>query len=464
MQFKDQRGLALSCERRESVDAFERALRLLQAYDLDPLATIDAALAEDPGFLMGHAFRAGLLVVSSERRATAELERSVLAAEALCERGLGTERERAHVAAARAWLDGDFSGAALRYNRLSLEHPRDALALQLAHLLNFYLGRSTWLRDHVAAALPHYSPRDPGYGYVLGMLAFGLEECNELARAEATAERALQHESHDPWAIHALAHCAEMQGRVAQGIRVYETRRGDWALESNFFAIHNWWHLALFHLDRGEDARVLALYDERIRASRSEVVLDLVDASALLWRLELCGIDPAARWQELADTWRRVEEEGYYAFNDLHALLAYAGARRPEDVRRVLAGLERAARGQGTNAELTRDVGLPACRALAAFAEGDHRAAMEGLTDVRPIAARFGGSNAQRDLLDWTLAEAALRAGDVAFARGLIEARRARKPGSALERRALGRLGRAPSTHAAPAAPEPSAEAGQWPI
>jgi hypothetical protein len=438
MENQDFRGLPLSCGHARSVERFERALTLLQGYYADPLAAIDEALADDPEFLMGHAFRAGLFVISTEKRAVPELARSVSAAEALIARGQGTARERAHVWAARAWLDGNFAQSAARYNRIAVDTPRDVLALQLGHLGNFFLGRSTWLRDHIAAALPHYSASDACYGYVLGMLAFGLEECNEFARAEDAAERALAHQPRDPWAIHALAHCAEVQGRAAEGIRLYERRERDWS-EGNLFAVHNWWHVALFHLDSDDTTVPLSIYDERIRKDRSEVMLDLIDASSFLWRLELCGVDVGERWQELADTYRRVEEGGYYAFNDLHALMAYSRAGRTADVVRVLEGLEQTATAQGTNARLVREVGLPACQAFDSFAAGNYPAAVSGLFDLRPIAQHFGGSNAQRDILEWTLLEAAQRAGDAGLARALSEARVARKPGSARERRMLTR-------------------------
>jgi tetratricopeptide (TPR) repeat protein len=440
MQRYDRRGLSLSCDSTGSVEGYEQALGLLQGYYVDPLKAIDDTLAAEPGFLMGHVFRAALFVTSTERRAVGELEKSVTAAEALVARGVGTERERAHVGATRAWLDGNFAGAAARYNRLVVDHPRDMLAVQIGHLCNFFLGRSTWLRDHIAGVLPHYSTSEPSYGLLLGMHAFGLEENNEFARAQAAGERALEHNARDPWAIHALAHCAEMQGRSADGIALYQSREQDWAVD-NFFSIHNWWHLGLFHLDRGDDQRVLEIYDEKIRASHSEMNLDIVDASAYLWRLELCGIDVgAARWQELAHTWQRVGEQGYYAFNDLHALMAFAGARRAGDVESVLVGLEAAARGAGTNAAMARDVALPAARAFVAFADGDYLTAIAELYDLRPIAARFGGSNAQRDILDWTLVEAALRAGDQALARSLVEPRVARKPTSGLQRKTLARV------------------------
>ena len=57
-----------------------------------------------------------------------------------------------------------------------------------------------------------------------------------------------------------------------------------WAGDS-FLQVHNWWHLALYHLEIGEIDAVLALFDEKIGGGRSGVVMDLVDASALLWRL-----------------------------------------------------------------------------------------------------------------------------------------------------------------------------------
>lgn len=439
MKSRDARGLELTTWRAGSVDGYERALELFNGYYADPLAEIDRVLAEHPEFLMGHALRAGLLLTSTERRALGELGRSVDLAEGLARRGVGNEREHSHVAAARAWYDGDFAAAVTRYNRIVIEWPRDLLALQVAHLGNFYLGRSGWLRDNVAQALPHYSAADRSYGYVLGMYAFGLEECNEFARAEAAGHEALEHERRDPWAIHALAHCCEMQARSEDGLRLYAERRADWA-ENNTFAVHNHWHMALFHLDREDERAALAVYDEQIRATRSEVVLELIDASALAFRLELSGVELGQRWRELADTWQRVEEEGHYAFNDVHALIAYAKAGRRDDVARVIGGLARSAEGSGTNALLAREVGLPACRAFAAFADGDYASAIEELFELRLGAARFGGSNAQRDLLDWTLAEAAVRAGQASLARGLWETRVARRPQSPRERAALARL------------------------
>jgi len=49
---------------------------------------------------------------------------------------------------------------------------------------------------------------------------------------------------------------------------------------------------------------------------------------------------------------------------------------------------------------------------------------------VRPIAQRFGGSHAQRDIVHLTLIEAALRDGQSGLARALAAERTALKPAS----------------------------------
>ncbi len=425
MTRRDHLGLSLSSGSSASIERYAAAIQNLHAYINNPLAEVDAVLAEDPEFLAGHMLRAGIFATSSEKRAVPELRRTVETAEALIARGRGNERERAHIAAARAWLDDDFERASDRYNRIALEHPRDALAVQLAHVSNFYLGRSTWLRDHVAAALPHYAKDEPSYGFLQGMYAFGLEECHEFERAEAAGRLALACNPRDPWAVHAVAHCFEMQGELGQGIAWLQSRERDWAPDS-FFAVHNYWHLALFSLELGDTQRVLELYDERVRGSQSEVNLELVDASALLWRLELQGADVRARWQALADVWQRIEEHGYYGFNDWHALMAYAGAGRSADTARVIRSLERA----DSSVRLARVETLAVCRGFAAFIEGDFGRAVDELFSVRPYAQRFGGSHAQRDVIDLTLIEAALRDKQFALARAMANARRERKPGS----------------------------------
>ncbi|MEQ4538865.1 MAG: hypothetical protein ABN479_07975 [Billgrantia sp.] len=59
--------------------------------------------------------------------------------------------------------------------------------------------------------------------------------------------------------------------------------------------------------------------------------------------------------------------------------------------------------------------------------------------EARFIANAFGGSHAQRDIIDWTLTEAALRGGYRDLAEGLAHERLAAKPHSPVNRAFLNR-------------------------
>ena len=451
MTFTDRRAMPVSSSQRDAIDACDDAIELFHGYYGNPIEALDKAIALDPGAVLPRVAKAGILLTTSEKAflplAAAEIEAAV-------QHGAGANaRERGHIAACRAWLDGDWRRAVRSWGDVLLDHPRDSLALQLAHLGDFFLGQSQMLRDRVARVLPYWRESTPGFGYVLGLHAFGLEESGDYARAEQTGRHALELNARDPWAVHAVAHVMEMQGRLADGIEWLESRAPDWSPD-NGFAFHNWWHLALFHLDLGEHAKVLELYDTRIRPGRSQVILEMIDATAMLWRLSLRGIDVGDRWNELADAWEPLAADAHYAFNDAHAMMAFVASGREAAARTLLAALRaRADQDGGTNALMTREVGLPVCVALAAFGRGDWDVAIEMLRPVRLVAQRFGGSHAQRDILSLTLIEAALRGGQGQLARALAAERTQVKPTSPfnwrLTARAQDLLGeRAGATHA----------------
>jgi hypothetical protein len=175
---------------------------------------------------------------------------------------------------------------------------------------------------------------------------------------------------------------------------------------------------------------VLDLYDRVVHPKESVVALELVDASQLLWRMALRGVDVGSRWLDLADCWAKPGEGGFYAFNDVHALMAYAQAGRELPMRQLLATLAARAGDADTNGVNTRDIGLPLARAIVAMSEGRHADAVSLLLPIRSRAHRIGGSHAQRDLVQLTCIEAALRAGNGRLARALARERTEQKPAS----------------------------------
>jgi len=435
---RDCRGLAVSGGNRAALDHVDAACELFAGYYVDPVAELDTAIELAPDMTIAHCLRAGLFALATDKALEPEIARSLEAATALAAKGGANDREKGYIGGIRAWLAGDFTLAGERFGRIVIDHPRDLTALQFAHQCDFFTGRSSLLRDRVARALPHWSHDVDGYGYVLGMHAFGLEEMNMFGLAEATGRAALELNPRDPWAVHAVAHVMEMQGRAEDGVKWLRARTHDWSRDCMLSA-HNWWHMALFHLEREEYDQVLALYDQGIRPAATGVVLEMVDGSAMLWRLYLRGIHAGDRWQRLADEWQPFAEQGHYAFNDVHAIIAFLGASRVDDIERTLSTMQAATTKPGENARMTREVGLPLARALCDFVGGHYSGVVKALLPVREKAALFGGSNAQRDLINVTLLEAAVRSGDHALARALAAERLAMKPDNPWNRAALRR-------------------------
>ncbi|HEX6014962.1 MAG TPA: hypothetical protein VFY87_24825, partial [Geminicoccaceae bacterium] len=148
------------------------------------------------------------------------------------------------------------------------------------------------------------------------------------------------------------------------------------------------------------------------------------------------------RWGELADLMAPHALARVHVFDDVHLAMAFAAAGRGFALKQLLRSLEEQAEGEGPQARMTRLVGLPAARAMAAFAHGAHAAAVDQLVSLRPHARLMTGSHAQRDVLELTLVEAAVRDGQLGLARGLLEARLRRKPASPQILRGLARCGR----------------------
>jgi tetratricopeptide (TPR) repeat protein len=444
----DVRGMPVSCSNAAAIDGFETALCSFHSYVGDPVASIDAVLAAHPDFVLGHLLRCAVLMAAGERRLVADAARSLQAARALDPSA--NDREKGLTAAVGALVDGEWHRACADFEAVLVEYPRDLFALQTAHVFDFYRGDAPNLRNRAARVLPQWNASEPGFAAVLGMHAFGLEECNQYADAETAGRAALDLDRHDAWAVHAVAHVLEMTGRIDDGIKWLQSRRDDWAPD-NAFAFHNFWHLALYHLERREHDAALALYDTAIYPRPLDACVVLVDAAALLWRLHLDGAAIGERAVALADVWRRrwPQERGHYAFNDLHATLALCLAGDMAQTREIVAYLESVAgSGRGANRAMTAAVGLPLARAFVAFAAGDYHGAIDHALPVRDRAHSFGGSHAQRDVITLTLIEAALRCGRSNLARHLLAERAALKPESVWTRRQLARAAAGSRTQA----------------
>jgi hypothetical protein len=222
----------------------------------------------------------------------------------------------------------------------------------------------------------------------------------------------------------------EMNGRQSGGIRFMADFARDW--ETSNFANHLWWHTALFHLDVGNVGEVLSIYDNHLRSGgQTGDKYEELDASALLWRLKLLDVDTGDRWKQLADRWEPSAQDTLYAFNDVHAMMTFVSDNRIDAQKALLSANERYVESASdANVAMSREIGIPFCLAMQEFQKGRYGACVDHLLPVRYRTHRLGGSFAQRDVIGWTLLEAALRARRFDLALALANERCALKPSS----------------------------------
>ncbi|MDD9879073.1 MAG: tetratricopeptide repeat protein [Magnetovibrio sp.] len=426
---EDCRGLTLTAADGDAVRAYDHTVQGYLGLAVDTGERLKAVFGQDARMPMAHVLKGYffMLMASKPLQAKArEIKAGI--ADALAD---ASPREQAHADAMDAWAHGRTEDALRHWEAILAEHPLDVVALRLAHHGYFYRGDSQNLRDGVARALYAWDDSVPGYGYVMGMRAFGLEETHAYDTAVEAGEAALAINPNDPWAIHAVAHVHEMTDQPAEGID-WITRHEDGWTGANNFRYHIWWHRALMRLDRGEYDEALALYDDSLWDADSDEYLDLCNDAALLLRLELHGVDVGDRWRALADKCTGRTGDHILAFIDAHFALALAADGRPE-ADALLASL-RAYGGDdanGDNARVSREVGVPAAAALVAYKTGDMDRVCELLAPIRYRLPEMGGSHAQRDLWSMVLLDAAIRAGREDLSPALAAERLCRMPQNA---------------------------------
>jgi hypothetical protein len=395
---KDYRDLPISGASPAARDAFERALATHLSWRSGADLHLERALREAPQFTMAHVLRGYLTLCSRDVARVREGHSAYESAAALA----ATPRERLHVATMRAVLADDFDSVKTLLDTLLRDFPHDVLAAQIGHSFDYLTGDIDGMASRITSLLPAWSQDLPGYHAMLAMQAFSLVESGYYGPALEHGAAALELDAYDARAHHALTHLYEMTGNAADGIRWMRARRPFWSYDT-VAATHLWWHWALFYLAEGEVGAALALYDQEIRRSRSGDVADLIDAAALLWRIELLGGAAGERWRELASAWAPHIDDGYCTFVDLHAMIAQVGAGDWKNAQHLVSELQRRHTMRTRYGETTREVGLPAARAIIAFGRADYSGASDLLGALRGVSRQIGGSHAQRDLLQLTL-------------------------------------------------------------
>ena len=419
MSALDRRSLPISVGDQRAVDYFDDAVDDVLAFGGNSERYLSQSFELEDDFLLGHCLMALTNVIgnasSGLKKAKDSIDRASRAANSV------SDREQLHLSAVKAWYDSDLALSSRLYQEIQRSHPTDLMALFAGHWLDFYLGDAKVLMERMDRVLGDWGESTPGYGYVLGMYAFGLEENGHYDQAEELGRRSVELNPADAWGVHSVTHVMEMTGRAEEGIEWLQSTLPGWG--SSTLKLHNWWHALLLYIDLRDTDSVLDLYDTRL------VDDDRVDAEALadrvsaLARLSLLDVDVGHRWTVMAALWEPMMFDVRSPFNDLHALLAFRYSNH-EDLAQAL--MECVRNEYDRTIPMMR-VGAGVLEGVDALFRGDNDAALALLAENGGHVNLIGGSHAQRDLVSQMTLEAAIRAGEWASARAMLKERKLRR-------------------------------------
>ncbi|XP_072452688.1 tetratricopeptide repeat protein 38 isoform X2 [Notamacropus eugenii] len=447
--WKDE-GLPLSTTSNEACKFFDASLTQYVTWTNDKsVGGLEGCLskikAADPAFVMGHVIANGLALIGTGNSMVLDqaLRLSMETMMELSRKQPLTNREKLHVAAVDMFAKGCLPKACTLWEQILQDYPTDMLALKFSHDTYFYLGYQPQMRDSVARIFPHWTPNLPLSSYVKGIYSFGLMETNLYDQAERLAKEALSVNPRDAWSVHTMAHIHEMKAEIEDGVSFMQSSESNWK-DCDMLACHNYWHWALYLIEKGEHEAALTIYDEHIAPSlmTSGSMLDMVDTCSMLYRLQLEGMHVGERWQAVLPVTKPHSRDHILLFNDAHFLMSFLGANDHGTVQELLTTLQELSQSPGENHEhqLAQEVGLPLCQALVEMDSGNPDRAVELLLPIRYKIVEIGGSNAQRDIFNQLLVHAALKCEQRShrnLARSLLMERDALKPGSPLTERLI---------------------------
>ncbi|GAB6023804.1 Tetratricopeptide repeat protein 38, variant 3 [Chamberlinius hualienensis] len=402
----EREGLKLSTTSNTACKLYDAALTQYVGWYEEPLfggleSTFRQLIEADPTFVMGKVICNGLELMGTGRTTRTDLEfrqniDDLVKLAANTSSNL-TPREKLHVNAIQLWANGNLGGAVSVWEDIILDNPCDLLAIKFAHDGCFYLGKATEMRDQIARVLPQWLNTTPLYSYLHGMFAFGLEETNRYPEAVKHAKLGLELNRKDAWSTHALAHVYEMTAGQDKGIKLMLDTETDWK-ECSALACHNYWHLALYYVDKGQYEAALTIFDQQIeQRSKSGALLDLVDAISMLYRLELEGVNVGNRWQHLHELCKPHVNDHILCFNDAHYTMAYQRSGHKDYAEQLLSSLDEFIKSYPDYhmANVAKSVGYTVCEAFVAYDSGDYEKVVNLLQPVRYQIINIGGSHAQ---------------------------------------------------------------------
>lgn len=387
---EDLQGLNVTTESTQAIAALDWFIQQSLSYGNESETAILQALQADPNCALANTY-ATAFYLSQENAIDRQRAIPYLRA-AQQHKSRATEREQLYIEAISAWANGQIDRAIACHETMVEQFPQDLLSVQQGQYHYFYQGDAAKLLQIGERALAV----NPNHPELLGMVAFGLEQCHQLQQAERMGRQATALKRQNPWAHHAVAHVLETQGRTAEGISWMMSVSDTWELCNSMLYTHNWWHVALFYLKQDAVAEVLALYENCIWGrARQHSPKDQIGAISLLLRLELRGVNVERQWAELAFLLQSRIHEHTLPFQDLHYIYALARSNQPKAYEMLVSMVAYAHRLDVLQRRRWLEIAIPAARAMIAHASGNWQEVINLFKPILPSLWQLGGSHAQ---------------------------------------------------------------------
>lgn len=394
MTYTDLRGLSVSTTSADALASYERGIDLFLRWREGAADALQATVAADPRFVLGHCTRAYVAWRTGKPGLAREAHQQIMA---LAD-DARDERERLHVQAVDAMQRCDAAAAQACLEQVATQYPTDRMGVRLLSFMCIAQGdyrRGLEIARRSLAACPD----DVQFQTMTG---FFLEQTGYNAEGLAMSSRALATDPTNLFAYHAVGHGYVARGDYRNALETFERAA---SLERYG---HILWHLG--------EAQAILGHERLTRDYSTAPTVPPFERIALMWRLEVlrgARIDDAT-WKELAAQGERMLEHAEYLSTWMHHWIGVALARagEPEKARMQVERLRRLPAGRAAGYWST--LGADLLEGEMAIMRGDHAAAARLMAPaIRQIHDMGGGSREQKDIFRDLYLEVQRRLGNV---------------------------------------------------
>ena len=394
-------------------DNYDIGVRAFLSANYGAQEAFSQAIEADPNFVLAHLGLARSLMSSgqlAEARQSLEISKKVL--------DNSTDREKSHFLCCELIISGAAQKAREAVHKHVLDWPKDAMIAQMNTSVFGLIGfsgkvdRENTLLEYTKKLLPFYEDD----WWMMSMHAISLCEAGQTVEAMQLMEKTLNINPRNANAAHFFSHILYEENEISAGREYLNAWMPNYDRRSLLHG-HLSWHQALWALHDNDEMGMWEIIDASVsHENTSSVPINaLTDTASIYYRAELAGYTiPSERWLNLSKYAALKFPQMGQSFADIHAALAHAMAGNEEYLAKLIEG----------NTGFAGDIVPAVARVWKAISKNQWKNARKDLEATISEFERFGGSRAQRDLLEFTYINVLLRLGEKEKARKTLQKRR----------------------------------------